>query len=50
MTDSGVRQDLEDHYRRICKLESQLLELVALVDTLTDKLILAGVLVKRKGK
>lgn len=35
---------------RISTLESQVTELATILDTLTDKLIEAGVLVKRKGK
>lgn len=34
--------------QRILELEIQVTELVTIVDTLTDKLIEAGVLVKRK--
>lgn len=43
-------QDNIDLLSRIQALESQVTELVTLLDTLTEKLIEAGVLVKRERK
>lgn len=43
-------QDNIDLLSRIRALESQVTEITTILDTLTDKLIEAGVLVKRKGK
>ncbi len=40
----------ENVFKRLTTLETQVAKLVTLVDTLTDKLHEAGVLVQRKGK